>query len=176
MATGSILLIPGSAVLPDGSSGNAAPALVRFQGTETNPKKHFLALAFDASTDEMAWWEFRMPTDYSSAPVLKIQWMANATSNAVMWGTRIGAVTPNDADTPVEHAQAATQTASGAVNTTEARRLTETSITISNTDSVAAGDWVSLLIYRDADASDGGTDSCTVDAELIAATLEYTTT
>ena len=174
MATGSILLTPGAAILPDGSSGNAAPALTRRQGTETNPKKHFLTLDFDAATDEHAWWTFRMPANYASGGDVKILWMANATANVVLWGARLGAVTASDADTPLEHAQASASTASGTVNATEARRLTETSITLSSLDSVAAGDLVFLLVYRDADGT-AGTDSATVDAELIAVNFDYTT-
>jgi hypothetical protein len=173
MATSSILLMPGSAVLPDGSASNASPGLTRRQGSESSPKKHYLTLDFDASTDEHAWWTFRMPTDYASGGTVKIQWMANATANSCVWNARIGAVTPSDADTPVEHAEAAASTTTTATNATEARRLNETSIALGNLDSLAAGDLVFLLIHRDAD---NGSDTLTVDAELIAASLEYTTT
>lgn len=175
MATGSIPLLPGSATMPDGSSGNAAPGLVRFQGTEANPKKHLLALNFDAATDEHAWWTFRMPADYASGGAVKIQWAANATTaTTVRWGARIGAVTPADADTFLEHAAAATSTAASSTNTTEANRVTEVSITLANLDSLAAGDLVSLVVYRDADGT-SGTDDLAVDASFLAGVLEYTT-
>lgn len=175
MATGSVLLTPGAAVLPDGSAGNAAPALLRFQGSEANPKKHFLYLAFDAATDEFVWFTFRMPVDYASGGVVKLQWMANATTGTCRWEVAIGAVTPADADTPVEHAAAASSTAGTAANATEARRLVETSITLANLDGLAAGDLVFLRVDRDADGT-SGTDDLAVDAELVAVTLEYTTT
>jgi hypothetical protein len=176
VATGTIPLLPGAAVLPDGSTGNAAPAMTRVQGTESNPKKHYLALAYDAATDEHAWWTFRMPADYSSAGTVKIQWQANATTaTAVRWGVKIGAVTPADADTPNEHATATATTAGSSTNTTEANRLIEVSLDCSaNLDSVAAGDLVFLVIYRDADGT-SGTDDLAVDASLIAAAFEYTT-
>jgi hypothetical protein len=173
MAIGSILLSPGSAVLPDGSAGNLAPALLRFQGTETNPKKHLLCLSYDgAGTKELAWWTFRMPADYSSAPILKILWMANATTaTSVVWSVQLGAVTAGDVDTPLEHASAAASSVTTAINTTEARRLNSSSITLANLDGLAAADLMCLTIWRDsADAS----DTCLVDAELVAATLEYT--
>ncbi len=99
--------------------------------------------------------------------------MANATSNAVKWQTKVAAVTPDDADTPLEHAYATADTTTTNVNATEARRLTATSITVSNADSVAAGDFVQLLLFRD---SADGADTCTVDAEVMAVALEYTTT
>jgi hypothetical protein len=174
LATGTLNLSIGAANLPDGSASNAAPGLTRIQGTEASPKKHFLVALFDPATDEHLWFVFRMPANYASAPLVKLLWMANsASSNSVVWGASIGAVTPADADTPVEHASAAASTTTTAGNATEARRLIETSITLSNTDSVAAGDLVFLLVYRDAN---NGSDTLAVDAELISAALEYTTT
>lgn len=175
MATGTIPLLPGSATFPDGSSGNAAPQLTRVQGTESNPKKHYLAIAYDAATDEHAWWTFRMPANWASGGTVKIQWQANATtSTTVRWGVRIGAVTPADADTPNEHATTTATTGASSTNTTEANRLVECSIDCSaNLDGLATGDLVFVVIYRDADGT-SGTDDLAVDASLIAAALEYT--
>lgn len=158
---------------PDGSSGNAAPALQVIQGTESNPKKHFLVAAFDSATDEHLWWDFRMPSNYASGGAVTLHWMTNNTSgNNVVWGARLAAVTPGDADTPVEHAAAAASTVTTAGNATEARRLIESSITLANLDSVAAGDRVIVLVYRDAD---NGSDTLAADAELIGAAFEFTT-
>lgn len=174
MATGTVLLSLLSAITPDGSSGNAAAQVVRLQGTESNPKKHFLVAAFDAATDEHLWWYFRVPQDYASGGAVKISWMTNsASANNVVWGSRIGAITAADADTPVEHAAAAASTTTTAGNATEARRLIDTSITLANLDSVAAGDLAFIVIYRDAD---NGSDTLAADAELITAAFEYTTT
>jgi hypothetical protein len=89
----------------------------------------------------------------------------------VKWQAQLGAVTPADADTPLEHAFAAAATVTTNVNTTEARRLTESSITLTM-DSAAAGDLIELFLFRDsADAA----DTATVDAELVFAVLEYVT-
>lgn len=161
-----------AAVTPDGSTGNGAPGLVRVQGTESNPKKHMIVAQFDAATDEHLWWTFRMPSNYLSGGTVKLLWMANtASGNSVVWGASIAAITPADTDTPVEHAAASPTTATTAANATEARRLVETSIALSSLDSVASGDLVSLLIYRDAD---NGSDTLAADAELITAAFEYT--
>lgn len=173
MATGTVLLSPASAIIPDGSSGNGAAGLSRRQGTETNPKKHILTLDFDGGgAVEHAWWAFRMPANYASGGTLKVQWMGNATSGDVKWQARVGAVTPADADTPIEHAQAAAATTTTTVNATEARRLMETSISLTM-DSAAAGDWISLVLFRD---SGDAADTMTVDAEVTAVAFEYTTT
>jgi hypothetical protein len=173
MATGTLVLPIAGAIPADGSASNAAPEVIRVKGSATAPAPHFVEARFDAAADEHLWWAFRMPSDYASAPVVVLQWKANATANSAVWGTRLGAVTPSDADTPNEHATGTAQTTTTATNVTEARRLNETSITITNTDSVAVGDWVALLVYRDAD---NGSDTLAVDAELIAVSLEYTTT
>lgn len=171
MATSTLNFPISAAVLPDGTAGNAAPGLTRRQGTESNPKKHFNTADFDASTDEHLLYTFRMPANYVSGGAVKLLWMANATSGSAVWGAALGAVTATDADTPLEHATAAASTTTTATNTTEARRLNETSITLANLDSVAAGDLVFLKVYRDAD---NGSDTLSVDAELISVAVEYT--
>lgn len=177
MTTGSILLPILGAILPDGSTNNAAAQFTRtkssYASSSSLPDAFFSQLLFDAATNEHAFFSFRMPTDYASGPVLKLQWGANATTGNVVWEARIGAITPADADTPNEHSLAAANSATTGVNTTEARRLIETSITLTNADSLAAGDLVMLLVKRDAG---NASDTCSVDAELSAVTLEYTTT
>jgi hypothetical protein len=135
---------------------------------------HFVQLLFDPTTDEHAYWTFRMPANYASGPVLKLQWKANATTGDVVWVGRLAAITPADADTPNEKALASANSTTTSVNATEARRLVETSITLTNADNVAAGDEVTLLVHRDAD---NGSDTLNSnDAELVTVTLEYTTT
>lgn len=175
MATGTLILPIGAAIpSAETTSGSAPPAISRTQGSEVTPKKHFLIAGFDAAADEHLYWSFRMPADYASGPVAKLQWMANATTGTCRWGVQLAAVTPADVDTPVEHAFATTNTAGTATNATEARRLNETSITLTNADSVAAGDLVVVRVYRDADGT-SGTDDLAVDAELVAVSIEYTT-
>lgn len=173
MATGTLSFQADAGTPPDGSSGNACPAFTRRQGTESNPKKHFVTADFDASTDEHLYFSFRVPANYASGPVAKLLWMANATSGNVVWVARVSATTPSDADTPVEHASAAANSVTTGVNATEARRLVESSITLTNADSIAAGDLCVLMIHRDAD---NGSDTCSVDAELINVAFEYVTT
>ena len=176
MATAPILLRPGAADPPDASSGNAAPSIERVQGTESNPKKHFVVAKFDAATDEHLYWSFRWPSNShgTPAPVAKIQGMANATSGSARLGVRISATTPGDADTPIEHASASANTGAWAANGSEARRAVELSITLTNDDGVQAGDFVVVMFYRDADGT-SGTDDLAVDFELIALEIDYTT-
>jgi hypothetical protein len=168
---GSLQWDPWSGAPGDGSASNAGPAVLLMAGTEANPKKQMRIAAFDASTQEHMWFQFRMPPDYREAPVVKLTWMANAVANRCIWGARISAITPGDVDTPVEHAQAEASTTTTEVNTTEARRELETTITIARDDGVVAGDLVNLCIFREAAA---GGDTLTVDAELIEILFSYT--
>ncbi len=168
--TGSIMLPPGAAAVPDGSTSNLAAGFLRRIGTQTGAKAFIFLLQFDGSgIVEGCHWNFRMPQNYVSGGTLKIQWMANATSGAVKWQAQVYAITPGDADTPLEHAYAAAATVTTNVNTTEARRLTESSITLTM-DSAVAGDYMDIFLFRD---SGDGADTCTVDAEVVAASLEY---
>ena len=171
MATGSIHLAVQAAALPDGSTNNAAPAIQLVKGTNTAPARHAVIAAFDATTDEHLWFIFTAPDNYASGGTVRILWTAAATTNAVVWGCSVGAVTAADADTPMEHVQATASTTTTNVNTTESGRLTETTISLT-VDSMAADDLITLCVYRDAN---NGSDTCTVDAVLWAATFEYTT-
>ena len=159
MATGSILLPVGAAVLPDGSATNLAPALQRRKSSGTAPAPYFLELWFDAATEEWAAWSFRMPADYASAPVLKVQYkMASATTGDVIWAGSIAAVTDGDATDVDAKVFATANTAT---------------VTMTNADSVAAGDFVVVRIARQGAA---GGDTATGDAEFVGAALTYTTT
>ncbi len=174
MTTGTILLMPGSAVMPDGSTNNVGCGMSLRQGTQTGAKTHFLTLDFDGagSTPEYAHWVFHLPVNYASGGALVIDWMANGTTNAVKWQANVGAITPADADTPLEHAFAAAATVTTNVNTTEARRLVASTITLTM-DSAAADDLIELVLFRD--PSDGS-DTSTADAEVLVVTFTYTTT
>lgn len=173
MATGSILLPPGAAVLPDGSATNLAPALQRRKSSGTAPAPYFLELWYDAATEEWASWAFRMPADYASAPVLKVMYkMASATSGDVIWAGSIAAVTDGDSTDVDAKVFATANTATVTVPGT-AGYIDEASITMTNADSVAAGDFVVVRIARQGAA---GGDTATGDAEFVAAALTYTTT
>ena len=167
---GSVLLMPGACTLPDSSSGNAPAALTRIQGTESNPKKHFMILGYDGagSTIEYAWWAFPMPPDYSAGDQLDIAWYANTTTGNVNWNARVGAITAGDADTILEHACAAEANVTTSVDTTEANRVVKSTITL-NMDGAVAGDVMFVTIYRDPND-----DTCTADANLAFAIFRYT--
>jgi hypothetical protein len=174
MATNDVFLSPGAAVLPDGSASNLAPAMQRRKSSGSAPAPYFHELWFDAATEEWACWSFRMPANYASAPILKIQYkMASATTGAVVWAGSLAAVTDGDLVDVDAKAFATAQTATVTVPGT-AGHLDEASIALTTAaDSVAAGDLVVVRIARQGAA---GGDTATGDAEFITATLSYTTT
>ena len=54
-------------------------------------------LLFDASQTESALWQFRLPANYSSTPVLKLQYaMASANANKVDWECEIMSVADDE--------------------------------------------------------------------------------
>lgn len=171
MATTRIPLPLAAATFPDGSTNNIPPGQSLRKGSQTGTAAFIRTIDFDgAGAVENIFWTLRLPDDYVSGGTLKLHWMANATSGNVKWQARVGAVTPADADTALEHAFAAAATVTTAANATEARRVVESSITLT-TDSMAPGDLVTVHLFRD---SGDAADTCTVDAELLSAQLEYT--
>jgi hypothetical protein len=135
------------------------------------------ALFYDATTDEAAFWKF-VATSYGSGNLtLTLYWYADtATTANVVWEAQISAITP-DADTQdVETDGLATlnfvqDTHLG----TTAHRVHSCVITISNLDSIAAGDVVHLRIARDANGTNAP-DDLAGDSALLMATLSYSDT
>jgi hypothetical protein len=173
VAIGAIILSPGAAILPDGAASNLSPAIQAVKSSATAPGIYLLQLAFDASSEEWCCWSFRMPDDYASTPVAKIQWKAaSATSGAVVWDVRISATTPGDSqDVDAQDFASANTSTTTAPGT--AGYLAETSVTLSSEDALAAGD---LVVVRVARAAADGADTATGDAELVAVSISYTTT
>lgn len=174
MATGNIPLPMTAAVTPDASASNGAPVPTEYKGSAAAPAVFGLAYSFSATADQHLWWsDLRWPDNYASGGAVNLLWATTAVTGNVVWGARIGAITPADVDTYLEHAQAAASTVTTAVNTTEAGRVVASQVTLAALDSVAAGDLVRVVIYRDAD---NASDTAAAAAELLAADLAYTTT
>lgn len=129
-------------------------------------------LAYDASTDETAYWTFIAPQGLTGTITLVLTIaMASATSGTVGFQAQLEAITDGDAtDTD---ATTSFDTVNNSASTTvpgTAGYIKQISITMTNADSMAAADLVRLSINRDADGS-AITDSATGDAYLLAAEL-----
>lgn len=144
---------------------------------QTNPpgvdyENSLQILLFDDTTAETCYWMFQMPDTYGSSPILDLQYtMASATSGTVEFEVSVMAVTDGDAADVGTESYDTVNTASATVPGT-AGHLDKISVTLTNADSVAAGDLVIIRVSRDAD--DGTNDTATGDLELRTVALRYT--
>lgn len=171
MATGIVTLNPGAAVFPDGTASNLAPQLARVKSSAGAPMPYFYQLNFDAGQREQVSWQFVMPPNYLSAPILRVQYkMTSATSGAVAIDGRIAAVTPGDSTDVDAKAFGSANTTTDTVPGT-AGYMKQIALTMTNADSLAAGDFVVVYFARDGAA---GGDTATGDMEVLSVTLAYT--
>lgn len=151
----------------------ASPALVQVDGTSIPVR----GLAFDATNDEAAFWSF-IATSYGSGNLtVRVYWYADtATTGNVVWEAQIAAITPNTDSQDIETDALATlnfvqDTHLG----TTGQRLHSADITVSNLDSLAAGDHVFLRLARDANGTNA-TDDMAGDAIVVLVTVSYSDT
>lgn len=134
-------------------------------------------LAYDASTDEAAFWKFRATSYGSGNLTLTILWYADtASTNNVVWEAQVACITPDTDTQDVETDGLATlnfvqDTHLG----TTGQRVHTCAITISNLDSIAANDLVFVRIARDANGTNA-TDDLSGDAVLLMAALAFSDT
>lgn len=118
-------------------------------------------LAFDKDSDEYVMLSMQAPSGITGTLYLDIDWATTATTGAVKWDVYVQAVTPDDAQNVL------TSWGPGSVNTATttvpgtAGYMKRSTVTLSNTDSLAAGDQVWLLAGRNGSA---GGDTCAADA------------
>jgi hypothetical protein len=135
------------------------------------------ALFYDATTDEAAFWKL-IATNYGSGNLtLDLYWYADTASSAnVVWEAQIAAVT---ADTDTQDMETDGLATLNFVQDTHlgttGQRLHKATITISNLDSLAANDHVTVRIARDANGT-SATDDLAGDAALVLAVLSYSDT
>ena len=147
------------------------PQLVKVAGTNFPVS----SLAYDAAADEAAFWKLRALNYGSGNLTLDIDWYADtASTNVVRWGAAIAAITPETDTQDVETKSFATEnTVDDTHLGTTGQRVHRATITISNLDSIAAGDDVWVRIRR---IGSNGSDTMTGDAMLLMATLSYSDT
>ena len=125
-------------------------------------------LAFDASTDETAYWTAQIPQGWTGTITAVITYMmASATSNAVGFQMQVEAVTDGDA-TDLD-ATTSFDSVNNSASTTvpgTAGFIDQISITLTNNDGSAPQDYVRFSLNRDADGS-AITDSATGDAYVL---------
>lgn len=128
------------------------------------------ALAYDAATEEAAYWPLPAIQGLTAPISVVISYcMASATSGAVVLGAQVEAI--SDGDTVDLDASTSFDTTNNSASTTvpgTAGYLDQIAITLTNNDSIAAGDYARIAIARKtADAGDTATgDLYLIQVEL----------
>jgi hypothetical protein len=132
-------------------------------------------LAYDASADEAAFWLLDASHYGSGNLTVELEWYADtASSGNVVWGAALAAYTPDADNTDIESKALATeQTVTDSHLGTTGQRLHRASITLSNTDSIAAKDATWIRIRR---VGSNGSDTMTGDAILVSVHVSYSDT
>lgn len=161
------------------SPEEAAFAATAFPAYKVNAGTNFpvTGLAFDGagSTIERAYWKFE-PMSYGSGNITCdiIFYNDLSTAGACVWEVCLAAISPDTDTQDVETKSFATaQTVTKSHPGTTAQRLQRATISISNLDSIAAGDEVWLRVSRL--QTDAG-DTSTADMILTSVRLSYSDT
>lgn len=167
MATVRHAFEPGDALFP--TSNPAAPSLV--QGTNAPVG----GLAFDATTQETCFFRFAALSYGSGNLTVTVDWYADTGSaNGIVFGAAIMCITQNTDTQDIETDAFATEsTASDTHLGTTGQRLHTFDITVSNLDSIAAGDDVVLRLRR---LPADGSDTMTGDAIVTRVIVSYSDT
>lgn len=167
MGTVRQVFAPNDAYFPTSNPG--APTMV--QGTNFPVP----GLAFDATTQETVFFRFPLLSYGSGNITVTVDWYADtASANGIVFGAAIACITQNTDTQDIETDAFATEnTASDTHLGTTGQRLHMFDITVSNLDSAAAGDDVTLRLRRaPADAS----DTITGDAIVTRVIVSYSDT
>lgn len=149
----------------------AFPQLVRANGTNIPVAGY----AFDASTEEAVFFDFRAARYGSGNLTVDLDWYADtASTGAVVWGAQIAAITPNTDTQDVETDALATVATTTTTHLgTTGQRLHRTAITVSSLDSLAADDDVRLRVAR---VAANGSDTMAGDTILTRVAVSYSDT
>lgn len=157
----SVPLFPQSSGIAPASGLQAASySVIQSSGAGT-VKPEFPALSFDAGTDEGRIWDFTLPRGYGSTITVTGQFYSASTAGNVVLAAQLAMV--SDTDAGITSKVFATENSATVAVSGTAATVTNFSITMSNADSAAAGDFAMLAFRRDADS---GSDTCTGDILL----------
>lgn len=126
-------------------------------------------LAYDASTDETAYWTIIAPQGLTGTITCVLSLIGNAAgTNSTYWEVAVEAVTSADAtDLDSSTSFGTVNTGNVAMPSTQGH-LVQLTVTLTNNDSIAAADYVRISIARDAN---NGSDNFAADAYLLAAEI-----
>ncbi|GII84606.1 hypothetical protein Ssi03_25960 [Sphaerisporangium siamense] len=151
--------------------GSAFPAFDKINGTNFPVSR----LLYDATNIESAYWKIEAVNYASGSWACELIWYAvNATTGTCRWRVAVAAITPDSDSQDVEtKALATAQAVDDAHLGTTSKRLHKAVLSISNLDSVAAGDEVWVQVSREANHAN---DTLANDAALTSVRLSYSDT
>lgn len=165
MATGYILLSPQAVLLPISDF----PILKRHASSGTGLPEAWI-LEFADAEDNICFFQFMIPSNYASDPVIKLYWMADVdTSGAVAWEVSLMCATDDADDLDIAACDTSVDVDDTAPNV--AGEFSISVHTMVNNDDMAANDFGIIRIMRN---GDDGNDTMTDVAQLLMVVLEYT--
>jgi hypothetical protein len=133
--------------------------------------RSFLAFA-GATADESAYFVGIAPQGMTGTATLIVTYrMASATTGSVRFEALVEAITDADAVDTDSASSFDTTNSAGATVPGTAGYIDQLSITLTNKDSIAAGDYFRIQLRRDQDGTTG-TDDATGDAQVLAVELQ----
>ena len=167
------------ATLPDGTTGNVPPELVREKSTGTfsgapSPTRTYARFAGDAAAvAESLLWSFILPSNWGSGGTLRLKWKAAAaTTGTVIWKAGACAITEGSTD---DDAVAFTAATAATASTAPATQGQSAEVTIAmTTTGFAANRWVTVFVARDPVADTMTGTGTAGDAILMGVQFEYT--
>lgn len=149
-------------------------------GDATNPPLTGFAngrpyLIFDEDTDQLCVQAFDMPEGYVSNPVLVVEWSGSSSTNVThttRFACRIMKATPETHGAMDSDSYDTSNEVDDDILGTTAKRLQKASVTCTNDDGVAAGDYVAAELSRNADHAN---DTLPEPAWVWKTKLEYST-
>tara|TARA_R110000868_G_scaffold181339_5_gene422293 strand:+ start:217 stop:639 length:423 start_codon:yes stop_codon:yes gene_type:complete len=128
-------------------------------------------LAFDTTTSETVYFRFIARNYLSGNLTIRVRWYADtATTGGVVWGAAIAAVSAGDAQNMETKAFATEQLSATSTASATTHGPVEATITVSNLDSLASLDDVTLRIARK--VAEAG-DTMAGDALVMFVIVEY---
>lgn len=160
MATTRVTLLPEAAHFP-----TTSPAALSMSAYQNRP-----VIAFDSgATEEECYWTWIAPQGMSGTLTLVISLYCLATSGTTAWNAYIEAYTSGDTvDLDANSTPSWDSTNDSSADTVPgtAGYFYQQTITLTNKDSVAAGDYCRLRLVRDTSVDTAAADACVLALEI----------
>jgi len=169
-----LMLMAREAHMPYGSSVTAAAMQMHTSSDGNDPKPRWAEIVFSTAAIEHIQWSFMCPSNYGSAPVVDVYFKpvaaAGAGTSTVEFGAYLAAITPGDAADMDIKAFDTVNWANSSAGSSGV--LLSMSITMTNANSIAAGDMAILDVCRN---GPGTTDTQAGNVEIPMVRFRYTT-